>query len=69
LQVGDVIRLNSTVHQDMVACVNGQPKFLCQPGIVKKQLAVSIEESIEMIDHVEGFGALAKDTHAYDVAG
>jgi flagellar motor switch protein FliM len=69
LQAGDVIRLNSTIHQDMVACINGQPKFLCQPGIQKKQLAVSIEESIEVVDQVVGFGSLAKDVNSYDVAG
>lgn len=70
LEAGDVIRLDSEVTQDLVACVNGNAKFLCRPGVHRKKLSVCITDTVESPDLIFGFGSLTKDmTSAYDMAG
>ena len=56
LQVGDVILLDREVHQDMLMCVNGKPKFFCRPGTRKDKLAACISEPVGNVEALEGFG-------------
>lgn len=56
LSVGDVIRLDREVNENLLACVNGRPKFYCRPGKVKDKLAVYVYEDVEDVESIEGFG-------------
>ena len=56
IRQGDVIRLDRIVTDDLLISVNGYPKFLGKPGSVKKQLAVSITDTVEDVEAIEGFG-------------
>lgn len=56
LAVGDVIRLDREASDDLLACVNGRPKFYCRPGKVKDKLAVYVYDSVELEEAIEGFG-------------
>ncbi|MBQ2600874.1 MAG: flagellar motor switch protein FliM [Treponema sp.] len=54
LQVGDVIRFNTTkVDDPLVLSVGSRKKFYCQPGVVGKQRAVQIIEKIKENDEDE----------------
>ena len=51
LRVGDTIRLsNVKVGDPLTLSVGNQPKFLCQPGVIGKKMAVQV---IEKIKHPE----------------
>ncbi|MBQ1832868.1 MAG: flagellar motor switch protein FliM [Treponema sp.] len=54
LQIGDVIRFNTTkVGDPLVLSVGSRKKFYCQPGVVGKQRAVQIIEKIKENDDDE----------------
>lgn len=46
LQVGDIIATDSAVGSPAVVSVDGQPKFLAQPGVCEGRKAVRIVESL-----------------------
>jgi flagellar motor switch protein FliM len=61
LQVGDVIRLNRSITDDLLVCVNNQPKFFGKPGTRHKKLAALTtgplsEEDSTSSKLMEGFG-------------
>jgi flagellar motor switch protein FliM len=56
LNVGDVIRLDRRVQEDLLVCVNGRPKFYCRPGTVRKNLAVYVTDDVQDEEAIEGFG-------------
>jgi flagellar motor switch protein FliM len=47
LSIGDVIKLDQTIDQPLMIKIGGVPKFLAQPGKVKKKLAVQILENFK----------------------
>jgi flagellar motor switch protein FliM len=47
LKVGDVLRLNNHVSDDLVVKVNGIPKFLSRPGTKGNRIAINIMDIIE----------------------
>ena len=54
LQIGDVIRFNTTkVDDPLVLSVGSRKKFYCQPGVVGKQRAAQIIEKIKENDDDE----------------
>jgi flagellar motor switch protein FliM len=55
LSIGDVIRLDNPVKQDLLMCVNGRPKFYCRPGTLKDNLAVTITNNVQDEEAIEGF--------------
>jgi flagellar motor switch protein FliM len=56
LSPGDVIRLDRSASDNLLACVNGLPKFYCRPGKVKDKLAVYVYENVSEVEAIEGFG-------------
>jgi len=38
LKIGDVIRLDNTVNDDIIVMIDGKPKFRARPGLYKKSL-------------------------------
>ena len=54
LRVGDVVRLSSVkVGDPLTLSVGDRKKFLCQPGVVGKKMAVQITDKIEDIENDE----------------
>lgn len=53
---GDVIRLDRTLNEDLLVCVNQRPKFYGRPGTLRDNLAVYITDSARDEDDLEGFG-------------
>ncbi len=54
LQIGDVIRFNTTkVGDPLILSVGSRKKFYCQPGVVGKQRAIQIIEKIKENDEDE----------------
>ncbi|MCS7204935.1 MAG: flagellar motor switch protein FliM [Leptospiraceae bacterium] len=49
LQVGDIVRLNTTINGEFIVKIGERKKFKCIAGRVGKRLAVQIGESIEDI--------------------
>lgn len=61
LHVGDVVRLPDVrVNEPFKLSVGNKPKFLCQPGIMGKKVAVQILEKIEDITN-EDFEELSSE--------
>jgi flagellar motor switch protein FliM len=56
LQCGDVIKLNRQAHDDLMVCVNQQPKFWARPGTLKNNLAVYINDVVQDSAQLEYFG-------------
>lgn len=56
LSPGDVIRLDRKASDNLLACVNGLPKFYCRPGKVKDKLAVYVYEDVNEVEAIKGFG-------------
>jgi flagellar motor switch protein FliM len=56
LDIGDVIRLDRNVTDDLLVCVNTLPKFYARPGTLNDNMAVSINDDIFDEDPIEGFG-------------
>lgn len=42
LKEGDVLKLDTTVQDDLIVCVNNEKKYYARPGTYKKNLAVKI---------------------------
>jgi flagellar motor switch protein FliM len=55
LKPGDVLRLDRRAGQDLLVCINHKPKFLCQPGVFRKNMAVCIQDSVLHPEAVHGF--------------
>ena len=53
LKVGDVLRLDNQVTEDLVISVNGKPKFLGRPGTRKNKLAVTITDTINSLENLK----------------
>ena len=61
LREGDVIRLNRTVHEDLLICINDTPKFFGKPGTRRKHLAAYTtgplsDDDMQSNKLLEGFG-------------
>jgi flagellar motor switch protein FliM len=56
LSPGDVISLDRLASDNLLACVNGLPKFYCRPGRIKDKLAVYVYDSVSEVEAIEGFG-------------
>lgn len=50
LKVGDVLKLDNNVNQDLVVRVNSIPKFLCKPGTKKNKIAISVTDVLDIKD-------------------
>ncbi|MDD3013481.1 MAG: flagellar motor switch protein FliM [Candidatus Gastranaerophilales bacterium] len=46
LKIGDVLRLNNSVSENLVVKVNGIPKFLSRPGIKGNRIAINVMDVI-----------------------
>jgi flagellar motor switch protein FliM len=46
LEVGDIVKLDSQVGEELVLCIGSLPKFRCVPGAEGKSLAVQITRLI-----------------------
>lgn len=46
LKIGDVLRLNNAVSENLVVKVNEIPKFLCRPGTKGSKIAINIMDII-----------------------
>jgi len=55
LRVNDVLRLDRLSGQDLLVCVNHKPKFYCQPGTLRNNMAVCIQEMVTQPESVKGF--------------
>lgn len=53
LGMGDTLRLNTKVDDELVCIVGERPKFYCRPGIIGKRSAVQITKVIESEDDEE----------------
>ncbi len=42
LKVGDVVKLDNSVNEDLLLCINEEKKFLARPGTLKNNVAVKI---------------------------
>lgn len=47
LQLGDVIQLNTKIEDPLTVKVGGIPKFIGQPGKLKKRMAVQVIETVK----------------------
>lgn len=47
LQLGDVIQLNTKIDDPLTVKVGGMPKFIGQPGKLKKRMAVQVIETVK----------------------
>lgn len=56
LAPGDVVRLDRLATDNLLACVNGLPKFYCRPGKVRDKLAVYVYENVNEVEAIKGFG-------------
>lgn len=52
LKVGDVLKLNSSVKDDLFVYVNKELKFLGRPGLKNNKVAVNITEILNNIDEL-----------------
>lgn len=53
LKVGDVLRLDNQVTEDLVISINGKPKFLGRPGTRKNKLAVTVTDTINSLENLK----------------
>ncbi|WP_196594658.1 flagellar motor switch protein FliM [Pectinatus sottacetonis] len=53
LSMGDVLRLDSKVNDDLMVIVGAKPKFYCRPGTIGKRSAVQITKVIEQEEEEE----------------
>ena len=52
LRVGDTIRLsNVKIGDPLTLSVGNQPKFLCQPGVIGKKMAVQVLSKLEQTEN------------------
>ncbi len=50
LRVGDVLRLDNLVNDNLIVNVNRKPKFFARPGIKKNKFAITITGEVDNID-------------------
>lgn len=50
LRVGDVLRLDNMVNDNLIVNVNRKPKFLARPGTKKNKYAVTITDEVQNIE-------------------
>ncbi|XVJ51046.1 MAG: flagellar motor switch protein FliM [Vampirovibrio sp.] len=55
LRVGDVIRLDRLAGSDLLLCINHKPKFFCQPGTLRQNMAVCIQNKVPEPQALKGF--------------
>ena len=56
LKVGDVIRLDNKVTDDLIVKINGEKKFFACPGTLKEKICVKIDERYnEVIDILKAY--------------
>ena len=56
LKVGDVIRLDNKVTDDLIVKINGEKKFFACPGTLKDKICVKIDERYnEVIDILKAY--------------
>jgi len=54
LKVGDVIKLDNSISDNLIICVNGEKKFYGRPGMKKNNLAVKVvDKYTEKDDNIE----------------
>ena len=59
LRVGDTVRLsNVRITDPITLSVGNKKKFLCQPGVIGKKMAVQVLNKLEQVD-AEDFEELA----------
>jgi flagellar motor switch protein FliM len=63
LKQGDVIRLDRIAGTDLLMCINHKPKFFCQPGVLRQNMAVCIQNKVPEPQALKGF---ALDTSSGD---
>ncbi|MDD3593971.1 MAG: flagellar motor switch protein FliM [Candidatus Gastranaerophilales bacterium] len=51
LKEGDVVKLNNTVNENLLVCVNGERKFYARPGTNRKYLAIKITDVYTQSDN------------------
>jgi len=54
LQPGDVIQLDTKIHEDIKVIIGNHRKFFAKPGVKKKKVAVKITSFIEEGDDLNG---------------
>ena len=47
LKVGDVLKLDNSVNDNLIISIHEKPKFLGRPGIKRNNIAISIVNAIE----------------------
>jgi flagellar motor switch protein FliM len=55
LSVNDVIRLDQQITDDLLVCVNHQPKFYARPGTLKNHLAVAVANPVEDVEQADNY--------------
>jgi flagellar motor switch protein FliM len=56
LEVGDVICLEKKVDEPCLVKINGEAKYLARPGRSGKHLAVVVNNLVDDVDELEGYG-------------
>jgi flagellar motor switch protein FliM len=47
LQIGDVLKLDSGIDEDLVVCIEREPKHLGRPGLIGRQVGIQITRTFE----------------------
>ncbi len=55
LKPNDVIRLDRLAGSDLLLCLNHKPKFFCQPGTLRQNMAVCIQNKVPEPQALKGF--------------
>ncbi|HSA05793.1 MAG TPA: FliM/FliN family flagellar motor switch protein, partial [Candidatus Gastranaerophilales bacterium] len=55
LKVGDVLRLDNSINDNLIINVKHKPKFLGRPGTKKNKLAVTITDEILNIENLKKY--------------
>jgi flagellar motor switch protein FliM len=55
LKPNDVIRLDRLAGSDLLMCLNHKPKFFCQPGTLRQNMAVCIQNKVPEPQALKGF--------------
>jgi flagellar motor switch protein FliM len=67
LRIGDVVRLsNVRIGDPLVLSVGNQKKFLCQPGVIGKKMAVQVIKKLDDEDDGDSGELLIEGDEAYE---
>ncbi len=66
LKQGDVIRLDRLAGTDLLMCINHKPKFFCQPGVLRQNMAVCIQNKVPEPQALKGFALDASSGDALE---